>query len=95
MAYVSQFVINCIISAVCGLMKSNTLYFNICRQYLLHFNEGKFIFCVCLQLAETEMLQHETDNTIHLELLTEHISTLELENSQLKGRIEVLYALSH
>ena len=52
-------------------------------------------FSVCLQLAESEMLQHEADNTLHLELVTEHISTLELENSQLKGRIEVLYALNH
>jgi len=45
---------------------------------------------VYLQLANVEMLQHESDNTQHLELLTEHISTLELENSRLKGRVEVL-----
>jgi len=45
---------------------------------------------VCPQLAEVDMLQHEADNTQHLELLTEHISALELENAQLKGRVEVL-----
>jgi len=47
---------------------------------------------VCLQLADVDMLQHEADNTQHLELLTEHISTLELDNSRLKGRVEVMLA---
>jgi len=47
---------------------------------------------LCLQLANVEMLEHETDNTQHLELLTEHISTLQLENSRLKGRVEVMLA---
>jgi len=46
---------------------------------------------VCVQLARDEMLQHEADNSLHLEMLAEHISTIELENSQLKGRVEVLY----
>jgi len=51
-------------------------------------------FSVYLQLANAEMLQHEADNVQHLELLTEHISTLELENSRLKRRIEVLLAIN-
>jgi len=47
------------------------------------------VFFYCLQLPEAEMLQHESDNANHIELLAEHISTLELEQSRLKGRIEV------
>ena len=49
---------------------------------------------VDLQLADDEMVQHEADSARHLELLTEHISLLELENSRLKGRIEVLTCLN-
>jgi len=45
-----------------------------------------------VQLADVEMLQHEADNSQHLEMLAEHIITLELENSQLKGRVEVTHA---
>jgi len=47
---------------------------------------------VYLQLARDEMLQHEADNSPHIEMLAIHISTLELENSRLNAKIEVLHA---
>ena len=47
---------------------------------------------MCLQLAHDEMVRHEADNSPHLEMLAEHISTLQLENSRLKGRVEVIHA---